>query len=142
MKLKFSSAAALLLCISAVPHASAQQVDIVPVTESVRQAMLGDQRALRFVPGQVIVKYRLRTADAEAQLRASGLEGHVTTTSGGEYIYRLPVGAVGIMSAEQAERAVLDAIQTIAARGDVEYAQPNYLVHIFREPDDPGYDLQ
>ena len=65
MQVKFSGAAVLLLCVIAVPHASAQQVDIVPVTDSVRQAMLGDGRTLRFVPGQVIVKYRLRTAAPE-----------------------------------------------------------------------------
>ncbi|MDH3451812.1 MAG: hypothetical protein OEN20_05275, partial [Gammaproteobacteria bacterium] len=142
MKLKFSAAAAVVLCSVYASHSPAQQVDIVPMAEDDRRAMLGDEQVLRFVPGQIIVKYRQRTAEAEARLRASGLEGHVTTTSGGEYIYRLPVATMTTLSAAQAERTVQDAVREMAARDDVEYAQPNYLVHIVREPNDPGYALQ
>ncbi|MGI9287996.1 MAG: S8 family serine peptidase [Pseudomonadales bacterium] len=102
------------------------------------------QREVHWVPGQVIVKYKTAAAPADAvsQLRAMEISDHVTTTSGGEYIYTLPPRALSALSARKSEQRIMSAVEAMEERGDVEYVQPNYILQIVRTPDDPGFPSQ
>ncbi|MBT8079585.1 MAG: S8 family serine peptidase [Gammaproteobacteria bacterium] len=106
-------------------------------------AMLEQQQPLRWVAGQVIVKFTTSTRDAgDERLDVMGFTDHVDTTSGGEYIYSLPADRMRALSATQAQDQAEAAVRQMRAEPDVEYAQLNYIMHIVREPNDPGFAQQ
>ena len=102
----------------------------------------------QFVPGEVIVKFKpaeqapsmLSTAD----LAPLGLQSSPRRTSGGELVYRFaPATMFSLQSEQQARDRVLEIVEELGARADVDYAQPNWIWHHMDTiPDDPGYPIQ
>ncbi len=117
---------------------------IIPTNPEEVSRLLEGKRDVHWVEGQVIVKYKTDATHAEAasQLRSMGLSEHVATTSGGEYIYKLPVQTLRTLSDDQSEQRIMSAVEAMEEREDVEYVQPNYILQIVRTPDDPGFPLQ
>jgi serine protease len=135
-------AIALLLAMSnSMTSVSAQQMlNVSP--ETVVQ-MLEQTIPERFVPGEVIVKYRVgKAAMSAADMRAMGFMEEGRVTSGGEVLYRLPTTMLKSMTTADARNQTMRIVRELAARADVEYAQPNYILHIVRTPNDPLYSRQ
>lgn len=129
-------ALALLFIGSVATTAWAEDLKILP------GAALEGKRTLRWVPGELIVTYKAGAARmTKAEVDTLGLT-HVRDASGGQYVYGIPAETIRTLSEEVSKQRVLDAVEAVAARPDVEYAQPNYIVEIVRTPDDPGYPIQ
>jgi serine protease len=93
----------------------------------------------RFVPGEVIVKMKpTRSLDAGAAADL-GVEEVVQQTSGGEKVYRIPSSTHSAMSDKQVTDRTLSAVQELRSRGDVEYAQPNWIKRIVATPNDERF---
>ena len=96
----------------------------------------------RFVPGEMIVKMKpTRTLDTAAAA-GLGVEEVVQQTSGGEKVYRLPPSTSRALSDQQVTDRTLSAVQQFRARGDVEYAQPNWIKRIVTTPNDTRFSEQ
>ncbi len=96
-----------------------------------------------FVPGEVICKMLDNAVLTATQLQPYGLESTRRQLAGGEYVYRIPVGNMQGMAAEQVEDATLAAVEAMRGRPDVEWAQPNYILRIVdRVPNDARFDEQ
>jgi serine protease len=89
--------------------------------------------AQSLVPGRVIVKFRDGTA---ADVRASAAAG-----AGGRAIERPTFADFDVLDLDPSLDPRAVAAQ-LAARADVEYAQPSYVVHPYLRPNDPLYDRQ
>jgi serine protease len=101
----------------------------------------------RAVPGEIIVKFR-ESQGPTPRLRPEaaaplGLSTAAVPTSGGELIYRLNVGVLLEAGSPSAVAERVDqVVAKLNAREDVEYAQPNWIVHPTATPADPGYASQ
>ncbi len=134
---------------TAAPPPAPKPLAVVPLDPATVERML-EKRASRgpkFVPGQIIVRMkrdtqgRPRLMAAEA-VRALNLEVLREQTSGGEVVYRLPPQMMRAMDVAAAAERTLAGVRRIRQRPDVEYAQPNYLVHIAVAPSDPAFVRQ
>ncbi len=126
------------------PGADAQEIEIVAEATEAMNVVLDAERQVRWEPGQVIVKFK-EGADPMTgpQLEAMGVgEANLTRTSGGEMIFTLGEDYATAAAVEEATRSAADLAKRLSERGDVEYAQPNYIVEIAAEPIDPGYAQQ
>ena len=92
-----------------------------------------------FVPGEVIVKFK-------PELRAQGL---AQGSAGLELLREFSLENTGLyrtvgVSSQSADSkaATLQAVAALAARDDVVYAHPNYILEAFAEPNDPLYERQ
>ena len=122
-------------------HAIAQK--IVNISPAEIAAMLERQASVRVVPGEVIVKYKQgRSPMGPADATSMDLSGETRPTSGGELIYKLSDATISARSVQDIQAMTISAAQAIAARDNVEYAQPNFVLQIVRTPDDPLYPLQ
>lgn len=83
-----------------------------------------------FAPGQLIVKMRTGRAMSPASLGALGLDTIVAQLYGGEYLYRVPPAAIGVMTDAEARRRTLALLEALRGDPDVEYVQPNYRLYI------------
>ncbi len=113
--------------------------------KTVRQ-LLERRQELSFVPGEVIVKRRVvagavRTVPAE-RIRDLGLAPDPRLTSGNEVVYRLAPQVLGALSRGAARDRTLAAVAALKASPEVEYAQPNYVLHIVASPNDPEFQRQ
>lgn len=132
-----ATALALLLLGSAAPTAWAEEPKIVPAGVT-----LEGKRTLRWVPGEMIVKYKAGQAKMTTEeVESLGLT-HVRDASGSEYVYAIPAATIRTLSEEDSKKRTLDAVDAVAARSDVEYVQPNYLLEAVLTPNDTLYDLQ
>lgn len=86
----------------------------------------------QFVPGEIIVKFRHEAGPLVRQnsLRAMGLNTLETS----------PQGEVLRLQVEPGQEA--EVMADLLARGQVEYASPNYYVYAMGDPNDPYYGLQ
>lgn len=142
MKRSIATFLFVIICHLSVGISNAEDIEIVPTTGDEVSELLVEKRQLRWVPGQVILKYKAgEPTMTAAEARAEGME-HVRETSGGEYVYSLFADTIGTLSATAARERTLAMVQDMSARDEIEYAQPNYLLHIVRTPDDPGYASQ
>lgn len=129
-----------------VPGLAGAQVGAAVAPEEVIQ-QLERVRPAQAVPGEIIIKFRdapgaLRGLSAEAATPL-GLSTAAVRTSGGELIYRLtPAMMVESGSLEATAERVTSVVERLNARADVEYAQPNWIVHPYATPNDPGYPSQ
>lgn len=106
-------------------------------------ATLESPPTLSWLPGQLIVKFKTSTAGtADQRLQSMGFTDHLLDTSGGGYIYSLPAGRMNTMSTREIEDQAKAAVKRMSNDPGVEYAQLNYVVHITRTPDDPGFAQQ
>ena len=99
------------------------------------------------VPGELIVKTRPGVAPQSvlpaATLVPLGLRSAPRMTSGGELIYQLTPQAMFALQSEQEARARVEALAAqLSARPEVEYAQPNWILHPSLTPNDPLFALQ
>jgi serine protease len=93
----------------------------------------------QFVEGEVIVRFKDNVV-APARLGLAGAALSVEREmSGGERLYSFSSGinTQGVQSA-----GVLELVQQLSARTDVEFAQPNYLYYPMAVPNDPSYANQ
>ena len=121
----------------------AQDDDVVIRSGAEVSSMLETEQDLRFVPGQVIIKFRSGDReDADGQLRTMGFSEHLRATGGGEYVYSLPVARIRASSARETIDQTREAVEQMSRQPDVEYVQYNYIMHIVRTPNDPLYPLQ
>ena len=96
-----------------------------------------------FVPGEVIVRMKPALRIRGADLSRLGVQEKERVTSGGEVIYRISPNVRSAMSRAQLLDRTLQLVRQFAARPDVEYAQPNYILRIAdRSPNDPRYPEQ
>jgi len=129
---------------SAPPGTPAKIVAMEPQAVS---TLLEKRVTRNFVPGEVVVKMKpaapgvLRVMPS-AELQRLNLETKRERTSGGETVYRLPPATVGTMTAQDVRDRTLAAVKSLAARPDVEYAQPNYIFQITATPNDSAYPQQ
>ncbi|MDH3643064.1 MAG: S8 family peptidase, partial [Gammaproteobacteria bacterium] len=131
------TALALLFIGGVAMTAWAEDPKIVPAGVS-----LEGKRTLRWVPGELIVKYKAGQAKmTTAEVQTLGLN-HVRDASGDTYVYGIPADTIRTLSEEASKKRTLDAVAAVAARPDVEFVQPNYIVQIVRTPDDPLYPIQ
>lgn len=138
-------AATLLLLLTSLVgttvFAQDDELDIQNGTEVSQRLEL--PQPVRWVPGQLIVKFKTSTTDAEDdRLQTMGFTDHLRDTGGGAYIYSLPATQIRTLSAQQLQNQAQEAVEQMRGEDDVEYAQLNYVMHIVREPDDPGFAQQ
>lgn len=96
-----------------------------------------------FVPGEVIVRMKPALRIRAVDLSRLGVQEKQSVTSGGEIIYRIAPNIRTTMSRAQLLDRTLQLVRQFAARPDVEYAQPNYILRIFdKTPNDPRYPEQ
>ncbi len=96
-----------------------------------------------FVPGEVIVRMKPAIRIRGADLSRLGVQEKEQVTSGGEIIYRISPNIRTTMSRVQLQDRTLQLVREFAARPDVEYAQPNYILRISdKTPNDPRYPEQ
>src|SRR4051794_16354295 len=88
------------------------------------------QALSRYVEGQVLVKFRDRTSETTRR-RALQLRGH----SAKNLSHDEDLVAVKVAAGESVDEAVA----AYAGDPDVEYAQPNFLYHLHKAPNDPMY---
>lgn len=120
---------------------------IVAVEPKTVEAMLEKRVTPAFVPGEVVVKMKPAAAGAlrvmpSTELKRLNLETRQDTTSGGEIVYRLAPTMLKSLSAKEAGDRTLAAAKSLAARPDVEYAQPNYIFQVTATPNDSAYSKQ
>lgn len=102
-----------------------------------------------FVPGEVIVKFalglRTQALGVQALARSAGLEPVRALPLEGVGLYRsstLGTLGAGKTSGADEESATLRLVASLAARKDVIYAHPNYLLEGYATPNDPLYEQQ
>ncbi|MBI5716444.1 MAG: S8 family serine peptidase [Burkholderiales bacterium] len=132
---------------ASAPAAPALQVQAISPEEVARlfERRVGQPpAAAAFVPGQVIVKLKAgrTTAMAAPELRRLQIETDEQLTSGGERIYRVQPAVARAMEPQAMRERTLELVRTMAARPDVEYAQPNFIFQIGAVPNDPGFVQQ
>lgn len=130
------------------PQAPPPQLPVLAVSPeqvaSLLERRVGQPPQPAFVPGQVVVKLKAgrATAMAAPELRRLQLEGAEALTSGGERIYRIQPTVARAMQPQAVRDRTLELVRALAARADVEYAQPNYVFQIAAVPNDPGFAQQ
>jgi serine protease len=129
---------------SAPPGTPAKIVAMEPQAVS---TLLEKRLTPNFVPGEVVVKMKpaapgVLRAMPQAELQRLNLEIKREQTSGGEVVYRLPPALIGTMAAKDVRDRTLAAAKSLAARPDVEYAQPNYIFQVTATPNDSAYPQQ
>lgn len=103
----------------------------------------GDAVSLpKFVPGEIIVKMKPTMVPQASDFSAMGIEPEDKLTSGGELIYRIQASVMQGLSAAQADDRVMETVEKLKARPDVDYAQPNYILQIMKTPNDSLYPKQ
>lgn len=99
-----------------------------------------------FIPGQIIVK--LKTTQGEGSIlqmlqstdMASMLaDKPLGITSGGELLLSLGPDLMDTQSVQTLRDQTLSAVKFLNDNSAVEYAEPNYIMQIVREPSDPHY---
>ena len=133
----------LLLSICLVPCAITAQPNSVNVQHgSAVSQILVNPGESRWVPGQIIVKYRSSSTTGSARLRSMGYTGETQELGGGEYVYSLPTDQIRTLSDQEVADMTEAAVDEMKRQPDVEYAQYNYILQIVRVPEDPLFELQ
>jgi len=96
-----------------------------------------------FVPGEIIVKMKpISTLRAET-LSMFRIQMEKEMTSGGEIIGRIEPPVMATLTAKQARDWTMVVVKELQAWPNVEYCQPNYILHIAdTTPNDPRYPEQ
>ncbi len=95
-----------------------------------------------FVSGEIIVKMKPAITLKATDLSALGIQREDQVTSGGEIIYRIQPSIMRPLSAAEAKDRTMETVKKLKQRPDVEYAQPNYILHIMKTPNDSLYPKQ
>ena len=122
----------------AAPQAAARAAAEARIIER-RDAMLSQLDQAEIVPGEIIVAFRQEFLPASAQPRAEILAAGLPLQAQ----RALGPARAHLYRAQGADRPrTIEVIEELNQRADVLYAQPNYIYHPLRTPDDPGFDLQ
>jgi serine protease len=127
------------------PAPAVPALPVLPIAPEDVARLLEKRSSDAFVPGQVVVKMKptvRATTMATAEMRKLQIEPAEQLTSGGERIYRVQATLARTMAAQAMRDRTLELVRTLAARADVEYAQPNYIFQIGAVPNDPGFAQQ
>src|ERR1051325_4108706 len=81
------------------------------------------------VPGEAIVKFR--TAPGRADIQQFGQQHDLDLVE--------PAGRAGAVRIHSRSRTAADLVQRLTANPDVEYVEPNYIVHAVAQADDPRF---
>jgi len=141
---------ALLVGCQPEPVARAQapkppEFPVVQIAPADVQRLLEKRIKPAFVPGEVVVKMKpgVRVGPMAApEMARLQIEQAEQLTSGGERVYRVTRAAAAAMAPQAVRDRTLELVKTMAARPDVEYAQPNYIFQISAVPNDPGFAQQ
>ena len=117
------------------------------VSPKVVKSLLERKLKLEFVPGEIIVKKKvvagIAAEIAPAQITELGLQPKGERTAGGEQVYKLTTQLLTTMSEKDVKARTLSAAAALRARPEVEYAQPNYILHIVNtSPNDTQFSRQ
>ncbi|MBK5093640.1 MAG: S8 family serine peptidase, partial [Actinobacteria bacterium] len=131
------------LCVLAVLLSSVTIIMAVPSAAGgqAAQGKLGGRPAAgiaqEYVPGQLIVKYK---SGVSAQSKRSAM----AEAGGAEVLKELgpPKGQKAQLVELKPEVPVEQAVAELNARGDVQYAEPNYIYRATYRPNDPSYSNQ
>ncbi|MBU1236223.1 MAG: S8 family serine peptidase [Gammaproteobacteria bacterium] len=129
---------------SAMPPESAP-LPIRDISAVEVQKLFELRNAQNFVPGEVVVKMKTGTrasAMAATEMSRMQITAAPELTSGGERIYRVAPTAAATMAPQTLSERTLELVRTMAARADVEYAQPNFIFQLAAQPSDPGFAQQ
>ena len=111
--------------------------------EQVQKLLERRQVVTKFVPGEIIVKMKTTVGISSSDLTRLKLESTERRTSGGEILYRIPTPVTATLSTSQARERTMALVRELSERSDVEYAQPNYILHIAdTTPNDTRYPEQ
>src|SRR2546423_1858645 len=132
----------LLALVASVPfitHGKLQADADEAQAQAVRQARAGRKR-VEFVPGRALVRFRTEKAALTAEARVATL----TLADGAEVatqVERFEGSDIvsGLRVAHVAPENTLAAIAALNARGDVRYAEPDYVRHIERTPNESEF---
>ena len=138
-----SVAIAVSLCV--LPQAAlAQTLDREDI-----QLLLERPLEQEFIPGQAIVKLHategidIDIKSFQSPLMQSTLGGMaIGITSGGEIILSIGSDMAKVQSVDDLREQTLATIQMLRENPQVEYAEPNYILQIQTEPNDPKYREQ
>ncbi len=84
----------------------------------------------QFVPGEVVVKFKTATpGDRTASLASMGLT--MSDSVAGDSIFVVKV---------EAGKDVMQAVESLKNKANIEYAEPNYLYYAFDTPNDPDFN--
>ena len=90
------------------------------------------ERKLNYVPGEVLVKFK-------AGVTASGQQRALDAVRSRPSVSQLRwIGEVAILRDQREQNATILAAQ-LSTQPEVEYAEPNYLRHVSRTPNDTGF---
>ena len=92
-----------------------------------------------FVPGEIIVKMK---PEINLNATALGLQTKDKLTSGGEIIYRIQPSVMAALSETEARDRTLETVEKLKKQSGVIYAQPNFILHIMKTPNDTLYPQQ
>jgi serine protease len=116
-----------LLVALAAPEAAAQQVTPQQVQTLLERN--APERPL-FVPGEIIVRMVGDATLPGATLSSLRLEAAPRRLSGGEYIYRIPPAVMAAFAGPATSDSTWAVARRLAARPDVEYAHPNFILYL------------
>lgn len=140
-----ASAAAVASATAAAPAPPPAPL-IVEMSPADVQKLLEKRVTRAFVPGEVVVKMkasaRARTMAAADMTRLQVVQAGEQLTSGGEQIFRIAPTVASAMAPQAMRDRTLALVKTLAARPDVQYAQPNYIFQIGAVPNDPLFVQQ
>jgi len=124
---------------------SPSEFPLVQMAPADVQKLLEKRFTPAFVPGEVVVKMKPSSRVgpmAAPEMARLQIEPAEQLTSGGERVYRVARAAAAAMAPKALRDRTLELVKTMAARPDVEYAQPNYIFQISAVPNDPGFAQQ
>jgi serine protease len=90
--------------------------------------------SMQYVPGEVLVKFKSGSVSVQNISQAGVSLQALRTLSGGEVLYTV--------RAQQSADQVLQTVETLSKRSDIEYAQPNWIYRTAAVPNDPEYAKQ
>jgi len=136
---------AVAICAATPPAFGQISPDITP---EIVAALFETPTEPQFVPDEIIVKLRsvagARVALPLTDVATFGMEIAPRQTSGDELVYKIALPTLlELRTAEAVEQRILEIVEQLNQRPDVEYAQPNWILHpLDTTPNDTLYGTQ
>ncbi|MGB0910501.1 MAG: S8 family peptidase [Nitrospirales bacterium] len=131
----------LVMGLLALGHYPVQAQDMTPQNvQSLLEGHSPNQPA--FVSGEVIVKMKPSMNLNAAALQSMGMQEAEKRTSGGEILFKIPRSSTAMFESVAMQDQTLATVKALNEMEGVEYAQPNYLKYIVKEPNDVRYPDQ
>jgi serine protease len=126
------------------PAARPMELAALPLATEAVQRLMEKRVKPAFVPGEVLVKMKpsARAPISANDLTRLQLVPAAQLTSGGERVLRVAAKTAGEMTPQALRERTLQLVKLLAARTDVQYAQPNHVLQLSARPNDPGFVQQ